>query len=54
MNIELSIGNLIMIGAGALLVIPTLLIANKYVIAWKIPIVSNIASGVQTIWKVAQ
>lgn len=54
MNIELSLGNMIMIGAGALLIIPTLLLATKYVVSWHIPVVSNIASGVQSIWKVAQ
>lgn len=54
MNIELSLGNLVMIGAGALLFIPSLLLGCKYIIDWKIPVVSNICSGIQTIWKVAQ
>ena len=54
MNIELSLGNALMIAGMGLLAIPTLLLACKYIISWKVPLLSNVASGIQTIWKVAQ
>lgn len=54
MNIELSLGNLIVIGFGALLAIPTIVIGCRYLVHWNVPVVSQIASGITTVWSVAK
>lgn len=53
MRVELSIGNVIVIGLAAFLMIPGVLLAAKYASGTSIPILSDIGNGAVTIWRVA-
>jgi hypothetical protein len=53
MRVELSIGNVIIIGLAAFLMIPGVLLASKYAAQSNIPVLSDIGSGAVTIWRVA-
>ena len=52
-RVELSIGNVVIVSLIAFLGIPGVLLTAKYVSRTSIPVVSDIARGTVSIWKVA-
>lgn len=53
MSLELSLGNMLIIGLGAFLAVPAILLASKYLVKWNIPVLSDVGAGMVTIWRVA-
>lgn len=53
LKVELSIGNVVVIGLSAFLFIPGFLLGCKYVSQTNVPVASDLAKGAVNIWRAA-